>query len=172
MLSSRLVLLFFAFISLACGLVVGIPTPDKQPASALTVLKSCKASADPILAKIDVLVNSNAATTETIVPLLTELKVVIQVTTSSLQVVGVVTSEVSAIATLAVSILLAVNTTLLSLVALDVESVISLLGAVLGSLLVTLGAVVPGSLGLVLGLIARAGVIGPLITVVLGLLKL
>ncbi|KAK0219253.1 hypothetical protein IW262DRAFT_1390204 [Armillaria fumosa] len=172
MFNSRLVFIFFAFISLASGLVSATPTPDKQPASALVVLTNCKASTDPILARIDALVKSKAATPETITPLLTELKVVIQGTTSSLEVVGVVTSDVSAVATLAVSILLAINTTLLSLVSLDVQSVISLIGAVVGSLLATLGAVVPGSLGLVLGLIAQAGVLGPLITVVLGLLEL
>ncbi|KAK0216445.1 hypothetical protein EDD85DRAFT_995869 [Armillaria nabsnona] len=172
MFSSRLVLLFFAFITLALGLVSATPTPDKQPASALAVLTSCKASTDPILAQINVLVKSKAATTESIAPLLTELSVVIQGTVTSLEVVGTVAAEASAVATLAVSIVLAINTTLLSLVGLDLESVISLIGVVVGSLLVTLGAVVPGSLGLVLGLITQAGVLGPLISVVLGLLPL
>ncbi|KAK0437626.1 hypothetical protein EV421DRAFT_1738859 [Armillaria borealis] len=155
MFSSRLLLLCFAFISLALGLVSATPTPDKQSASALAVLTNCKASTDPILAQIDVLVKSKTATTENITPLLTELSVVIQGTVSSLEVVGTVTSEVSAVATVAVSILLAINSTLLSLVGLDLESVISLIGVVVGSLLVTLGAVVPGSLGLVLGLRIR-----------------
>ncbi|KAK0429994.1 hypothetical protein EV421DRAFT_1744660 [Armillaria borealis] len=150
MFSSRLVLLCFAFISLAFGLVGATPTPDKQLSSALAVLTNCKASTDSILAQIDVLVKSKAATMENITPLLTELSVVIQGTVSTLEVVGTVTPEVSAVATEAVSILLAINTTLLSLAGLDLESVISLIGVVVGSLLVTLGAIVPGSLGLVL----------------------
>ncbi len=55
MFSSRLVLLFFVFITVALGLVSAIPTPDKQPESALSVLTSCKASTDPILAQIRIL---------------------------------------------------------------------------------------------------------------------
>ncbi|KAK0184729.1 hypothetical protein F5146DRAFT_1125442 [Armillaria mellea] len=173
MFSSRLVLLFFACITFALGLTVSAtPTPDKQPTSALAVLTNCKAQTDPIISEIDVLVKSNAATAANITPLVTELKVVIQETTSALEVLGIVTSEASAVATLAVSILLDINSTLLSLVALDLGSLISLIGVVVGSLVVTLSAVVPGSLGLVLGLIAEAGVLGPLITIVLGLLSL
>ncbi|SJL14723.1 uncharacterized protein ARMOST_18190 [Armillaria ostoyae] len=172
MFSSRLVLLCFAFISLALGLVSATPTPDRQLSSALAVLTNCKASTDSILTQINVLVKSKAATTENIAPLLTELSVVIQGTVGSLEIMGTVTSEASAIATEAVSILLAINTTLLSLVGLDLESVISLIGVVVGSLLVTLGAVVPGSLGLVLGLITQAAVLGSFITGVLDLLPL
>ncbi|KAK0464053.1 hypothetical protein IW261DRAFT_1575415 [Armillaria novae-zelandiae] len=172
MLSFRLVFLFFTFISLAIGLVSASPTPDKQAASALAVLTGCKASSDPILDKINVFVKSKAATTENIAPLLTELNMVIQETTSSLKVLGIVTSEASAVATLAVGILLAINTTLLSLVSLDLGSVISLLGVVLVSLLLAVGAAVPGSLELVVGLIAEAGALGSLISAVLRLLPL